>query len=148
MEAYLLQESDTETAYIQLESGLGYILLEEDNTMADQIEIQMPQSIVAEETTFTVTSYHRTRASRAASAPTTVHYRLDCLATKTEILDWTVVSAPAASNSIVITSAQNQILDDAHPRERKQITIKLDSGLSTQVIRAKTWTVSNLEGIT
>jgi len=116
--------------------------------LADQVEIQIPETIVPEETTFTLTAYFRTRATQAASTPTTIHYRLDCLSTRREILDWTSVATPAASNTITITSAQNQILDDSFPIETKQVTIKLDDGLSTQVIKAAQWKVRNLQGIT
>jgi hypothetical protein len=116
--------------------------------VADQVEIQMPLTRVTEETTFTVTSYHRTRATKASSVPTTIHYRIDCLTTKREITDWTSVSSPAASNSIIITSTENKILDDSNNNERKQITIKLDSGLTTQVMKTKTWTVDNILGTT
>ena len=116
--------------------------------MTDQVEIQIPITIVPEETTFTATVYHRTRSTQAASTPTTIHYRVDCLTTKRQITDWTSVSSPAASNTIVITSAENQILDDSNAREKKQITIKLDSGLTTQQIKPKQWTVENIQGIT
>ena len=116
--------------------------------MADQIEIQIPLTIVPEETTFTTTAYFRTRASKSTSTPTTIHYRVDCLTTRREIADWTVVSTPAGSNTITMTAAYNQILDDAHPVEKKQLTVKVDSGLTTQVIQRKTWKVENLHGIT
>jgi len=116
--------------------------------MADQVEIQIPLTIVPEETTFTVTTYHRTRATRAASTPTTIHYRVDCLSTKRQITDWTLVSTPAGSNTIVITATENQILEDGHANETKQITIKLDSGLTTQVMKTKTWKVTNIQGTT
>jgi len=116
--------------------------------MADQIEIHFPETVVPEETTFTATVYFRTRASAAASTPTTIHYRIDCLSTRTQIVDWTSVSSPAGSNTIVISADHNQILNDGHTRERKLLTIKIDSGLSTQVMRRKWWTVENLLGTT
>jgi hypothetical protein len=131
----------------QEESTQFFILLEGSTDVADQIEVQIPLSRVPEETTFTLTSYHRTRAAKSASVPTTIHYRIDCITTKRQITDWTSVSNPAQSNTIVITSTENQILDDSNNRERKQITIKLDSGLATQVMRTKTWTVENLLGV-
>ena len=115
--------------------------------MSDQIEIQMPQTIVPEQTTFTLTAYFRTRATKTASTPTTIHYRVDCLSTQRQITDWTVVSSPSTSNTIVITATENKILDDSFNIETKQITVKLDSGLSTQVIKAVTWKVRNLLGI-
>jgi len=112
--------------------------------MTDQVEIVMPLSIVEEETTFTATIYNRTRPTMAVSIPTTIHYRVDCLSTKREITDWTSVSSPAASNTIVITADENQILDNSFNIETKL----LDSGLSTQQIKPTTWKVRNLLGIT
>ncbi len=116
--------------------------------MTDQVEIVMPLSIVQEETTFTVTVYNRARSTKASSTPTTIHYRVDCLSTKRQITDWKSVSSPAASNTIVITALENNILDDSHEWEKKQITIKLDDGLTTQQIKPATWKVRNLLGIT
>ena len=115
--------------------------------MADQIEIQIPQTIVPEQTTFTLTAYFRTRATKVASTPTTIHYRVDCLSTGRQITDWTSVSSPAGSNTIVITSTENKILDDSFNIETKQVTVKVDDGLVTQVIKPATWKVRNVIGI-
>lgn len=120
----------------------------EANVMADQIEIHIPDTIVPEETTFTATCYFRLRGTQAASIPTTIHYRVDCLKTRRQITDWTLVSSPAGSNDIVITPTENQILDDSNRLETKQLTVKVDSGLSTQVIKPIQWKVRNLVGIT
>ena len=116
--------------------------------MSDQVEIQIPKTIVHEETSFTVTAYFRDRGTKAAATPTTIHYRLDCLSTRREIKDWTSVSTPAGSNTITISASDNQILDDSNTTETKQITIKLDTGLSTQQIKPALWKVRNLQGIT
>ena len=115
--------------------------------MSDQIEIQLPKTRVEEETAFSAVAYFRTRATKAALAPTTVHYRVDCLSTRQEIQDWTSVSA-AANVTITITSAFNQILNGDKAWERKQLIVKADAGLSTQVIKSATWIVDNLSGIT
>jgi len=123
-------------------------LVEDTTTMADQVEIHIPDTIVPEETTFTATAYFRLRGTKAASTPTTIHYRVDCLTTRREITDWTVVSSPSTSNEIIITSTENQILDDSHLFETKQLTVKADDGLSTQVIKPIQWKVKNLQGIT
>jgi hypothetical protein len=144
---YYLEQEPVEFLF-SLEDDSGYILLEESSEVPDQIEIAIPLTGVPEETTFTATAYFRTRASKTASVPTTVHYRVDCLTTKTQIQDWTQVTTPAESNAITITSAHNQIIDDAHNNERKQLTVKTDSGLSTQVIKTARWKVRNLQGIT
>lgn len=133
---------------IQLESGEGYLLLEDANLMADQIEVSQPTSIIPEETTHTVTVYFRTRSTKLSSTPTTIHYRVDCLTTRREITDWTSYTPVAANFDLTLTSAQNQILDDAYRTETKQVTIKADDGLSTQVIKPFTYKVRNQQGIT
>lgn len=115
--------------------------------MADQIEIQIPNTLVNEETTFTATAYFRTRSTKAASTPTTIHYKVVDIGSRSTITDWTAVSTPAGNNDIVITSAQNEIIDDSNLRETKMLLVKADSGLATQVIETKMWRVTNLEGI-
>lgn len=133
--------------FIRAQDGT-YILLQEAIEMADQIEIHIPDTIVPEETTFTATCYFRTRSTSAASIPTTIHYRVDCLTTRTQITDWTLVSTPAAARTVVVTTTENQIIDDGHNWEVKQLTVKADDGLSTQVIKPIQWKVRNLVGIT
>jgi hypothetical protein len=115
--------------------------------MADQIEIQFPQTIVQEETTFTATAYFRDRSTKLPSTPTTIHYKVVDASNRNVITDWTSVATPAGSNEIVITSTENKIIDDANLFETKMLLVKADSGLSTQVIQKKTWRVRNLEGI-
>ena len=114
---------------------------------ADQVEIQIPKTVVPEKTGFTATAYFRTRSTKAASTPTTVHYRVDCLSTRTQIKDWTSVSA-ASSVSIAIGSAENTIQDSTKARERRQLIVKADDGLSTQAIGHVEWLVDNLYGVT
>ena len=116
--------------------------------MADQIEIVLPQTIINEQSTLVATAYFRDRAAQSASIPTTIDYRLECLSTKREITDWTTVSSPAASNTISLSLDQNKILDDGNVWETKQLIVKTDSGLSTQVVKAITYKVRNLQGIT
>ena len=115
--------------------------------MADQIEISLPKTVYLEETTFPVTAFFRTRATKAASIPTTIRYRIDCLKTRTKIRDWTSVSA-AANVTITITASDNEIIDDSNRLERKQIIVQADNGLSTQVNGKAFWKIENLTGIT
>lgn len=115
--------------------------------MADQIEIQLPKTKHFEESTFPVTAYFRDRATKAASIPTTVRYRIDCLKSGAEVRGWTSVT-PAANVTISITSSDNQIQDNSSHTERKQIIVQADTGLATQVNGPKVWTVTNLVGIT
>ena len=145
MTSYLLYE---DAVIVEKQSEQVYILLEDQNLMADQIEIQLPRTIVNEQTSFTLTTYFRIRSTSAADAPTTIDYRVDCLSTKREITDWKSVTPVTSSNDIVITATENKILDDAHNIEIKQITIRVDSGLATQVIKPAQWKVRNLLGIT
>jgi len=114
--------------------------------MADQIEIQLPKTVINEENAFVATAYFRTRSSKAASIPTTIHYKVDCLTTKTPLIDWTSVSA-AANVDLIMTSAVNTIQSADSHFETKQLLVKSDSGLSTQAIGRTTWKVQNLHGI-
>ena len=114
--------------------------------MSDQVEIQIPKTIWPEETTFTATAYFRTRATKVALAPTTVHYRIDCLKTRKEIVDWTSVTT-GANVDIVLTATHNQILEEQSRLERKQLTVQADQGLSTQVNGVVVYKIRNLQGI-
>lgn len=113
--------------------------------MADQIEILLPETRYMEGSAFTATAYLRTRATAAASIPTSLQYRIDCLSTGTELADWTTVAA-ASSASIAITGTHNAIQNDNNDYEIKQLTIMTDEGLATQCRARKTWRIENLYG--
>ena len=115
--------------------------------MSDQVEIQLPKTRYLEESTFPATAYFRTRATKAALAPTTIHYRVDCLRTGKVLQDWTTVSA-AANVTISMTSTFNEIQDDSSRFERKQLIVQADQGLSTQVNGKAIWRVENVQGLT
>ena len=110
--------------------------------MSDRVEIQIPRPVVNEGHTFTATAYFRT--GTAASTPTTIHYRVDCLTTRSVVTEWTSVGSPSTSNGIALSSA---IIDGSNDYETKQIVVKADDGLSTQVIGAALWKVRNLQGL-
>lgn len=113
---------------------------------ADQIAIQIPEPRVREGSSFTATAYFRTRSTgAAATTPTTVKRRIDCLTTGVVVQDWTTVT-PAANASLAVTGAQNAIQNYCNERERKQITIMLDEGLVTQCRETATWIVENIYG--
>lgn len=114
---------------------------------ADQVEITLPKTKWLEETSFTATAFFRNRSTKAATTPTTVHYRVDDLKTGKELTDWTSVT-PAGSVSISITSTHNEIQDDSSAFERKQLIVQADRGLSTQANGKVVWQVQNLHGIT
>ncbi len=115
--------------------------------MADQVSIVLPKTRVLEENAFPLTAYFRLRSTKAASAPTTIRYRIDCLKTGAQIRDWTAVSA-AANVTITITASDNEIENDSNRFERKQIIVQADAGLSGQVSGKAVWRVDNLTGIT
>ena len=123
-----------------------FILLEDSYTMSDQIEIQLPVTRVPEATGFTAVAYYRTRTTQSAATPTTIHYRVDCLTSKTTLKDWTSI-APSTNNSISITSTMNAIQMDINKSERKQIIVQSDRGLDTQATGSARWVVDNLYGI-
>lgn len=104
---------------------------------------------VQEGSALTITAKFWTDTSETwtAQTPTTVHYRIDCLTTGTAILDWTSVAA-ATSATLSITGTQNAIQSDCNEWETKQVTVKIDSGLSTQYQEAMTYDVRNLSGQT
>lgn len=113
--------------------------------MADQVEIQIPKTVFDEESAFTATAYFRIRSTKAADTPTTIHYRVDCLSTKTELQAWTSVSA-ASSASIAITRAMNEIQDDTKSIETRQLTVLANKGLTDQATGSVRWKVRNLFG--
>lgn len=111
----------------------------------DQVTIKIPRPQVREGSAFTATAYCRDRATAAASVPTNLYYRVDCLTTGKELAGWTSVSA-ASSASISITATHNAIQDQSNAYETKQLTVSADHGLSTQVRETAVWTVSNIRG--
>lgn len=114
--------------------------------MADQIEISLPKTKVAEGSVFTATAYFRTRSTSAASTPSTVRYRIECLTTGRTVLDWTSATA-ASSVSISMLPAYSAIKNDCNDQEVKQLLVEADAGLSTQCRGRVTWTVENLYGV-
>lgn len=106
--------------------------------------IQYIDPYVKEKGSISVNAYFRD-STNAASAPTTVHYRIDCLTTGTKVLDWTSVS-PAVSVTISVTSSQNAIISDNNARERKQITVSADKGTTTETRDTAFWICENIEG--
>lgn len=115
--------------------------------MADQIGFSLPKNVIQEQSQLVVGASFRTRATAAASTPTTVHYRLDCLSTGNQVADLTEVSPSASSVSITITPTQNAIQDECNSYERKQLTVVADYGLATQYVDRITYDVNNLSGL-
>lgn len=115
--------------------------------MTDHVAIQIPRPSVAEGSAFTAKAYFRDRATQAASAPSAVKWRVDCLTTGEVISDW-VSETPAASVDISITAGHNAIQCDDNDRERRQLTVAADPDTDTQCRAVATWMVTNLKGLT
>jgi len=143
-DAYL--ESEDGVTFVNLESALGWFVLLENQDMADQIEILLPKTKVVENSAFQATAYFRTRATRAASLPTTARYRIDCLDTRQEVTGWTSLT-PANSITIDITASDNNIISGHNTDETKQLIVQSDHGTDDQVTQAITYKVRNLYGI-
>ena len=109
-----------------------------------QTFIKLGNTNIKERNSISVTAYFRD-SSNAASAPTTIHYRVDDITTATNITAWTSVSA-ASSVSITIKSAENRIVNQADARERRQITVAADKGTTTETRDTAEWKVENIGG--
>lgn len=82
-----------------------------------------------------------------AATPTSIRYRVDSLETTSQIIGWTSAT-PATSVTITVSYAANAITNDCKDRERKQLTVEIDAGLSTQYQSTYEYYVKNLSGQT
>ena len=101
--------------------------------------------LINEGSDFTVTAATRGSTNEAVT-PTALRYRIDCLATGREILGWTVVSSPGATNVITVPGSLNYIINLYSSRERRQMTVETSSGPN---VRNDTvdWEVRNILGV-
>jgi hypothetical protein len=86
----------------------------------------------------------------SASTPTTADYRIDRIKVGEpgywqEIVGWTTLT-PAASISIPITSNDNAVQCNYARDEQRQVTVRANSGLSTQTEVTYRYRVKNLAG--
>ena len=84
-------------------------------------------------------------SSDAASAPTTIDYRIDNLSTGDNILDWATVT-PASSVTITVKASENIIKNEGNRRERYQITVSADRGTDDETRDTASWICENIEG--
>ncbi len=86
-----------------------------------------------------------------ASAPTSAKYRIDRICANgspgcwSELVGWTTLTA-ATSISIPVTAANNAVTCAYSYTEPRQITVKANDGLSTQVEETYRYAVVNLAG--
>lgn len=100
-------------------------------------------SVVNEGTTayLTVAFYDKTDV---LAAPTTINYRVDDLASGTNIVASTAVGSPASSVEITLTAAANAILDSLNEYEVRVVTITASYGAGGQVQDQYRYRVRNL----
>ena len=106
--------------------------------------IKLPEPEYKEQSAFTATVYFRD-SSDAADTPTTVHYRIDDITTRTKIADWTSVT-PGVSVSISVSPTNNKIVAEGNRWERRQLTVSSDKGLTTETRDTVDWKVRNIRG--
>ena len=111
----------------------------------DQIAFQIPKTKWKEGSAFPLPVYLRLRSTAAAATPTTIHYRVDCLTTGTELADWTTVSA-ASNFTIAVTATHNAIQNQGNAHETRELTVMTDQDLATQHRESVRWRVTNLYG--
>lgn len=100
---------------------------------SDQITFNLPKDKVGEGSRLIITARFRDRATSAAVTPTNGYYRLDCLTTNTEIVDWTAGTA-TTSMAVTLTPTHNSLQSEFNKVERKRLTVAADYGLSTQFV--------------
>lgn len=79
--------------------------------------------------------------------PTTVEWRLDDREDDSEIVDWTSLSSPAASMSMVIPGSNNSIVDETKNRERRTYGIRVDNTLAGEGYEEFHYHVVNIFGV-
>jgi hypothetical protein len=114
--------------------------------MTDQITFTLRKDRWKEKSQIVVGARFRDRATADEVTPTNVQYRLDCLTTGAQILDWTSV-VTGETVSITVTPTQNAIQHSGNRNERKQLTVAADYGLSTQFVESIDWEITNLQGL-
>lgn len=111
--------------------------------MADQIALRTSETQVSAGSAVSVTAAFRDRATAAASTPSSIRYRVDCLTNGANIVNWTSVSA-ASSTTIDVAGGHNAIIDETNEYETRQLLVEIDTGLTTQSRQAITWRVKNI----
>jgi hypothetical protein len=118
-------------------------------TGPDHVVIGLPLTRVKELSAFSATVNFRYRATSSPMAPETVRYRIDCLTTRQEVLDWTTI-ATGTTISIPILPEHNKLLSGVGTQrrtERKQLIVQSDTATTTTAFGSVIWTVDNIFGV-
>ena len=84
-------------------------------------------------------------------APTTIDWRVDNVNdphVPVEILDWASVVGVAASVNVQIAGSNNAISDQDRTTEKRLVTVRMDSTLSTQAYQHRHYLIKNLNAVT
>ena len=92
---------------------------------------------------FTMTA--RARSGDASTTPTTAKYRIDCLTSGQNIKGWTALT-PTASMSISISPTDNALKDAGRDYEYRQVTVEVDTDLSSQNRDIAVYRLNNIQG--
>lgn len=87
------------------------------------------------------------RAGEPAQPPQSVIYRIDCLTSGAVIREDTAVT-PAGEIELVLTPADNRVIDTSRGSERRRVTVVAAYGEGDQVTGAYDYEVRNLTGVT
>jgi hypothetical protein len=111
-------------------------------TITDQLLARTAQEGAA--IPFAVKVYTDTSEPWALVTPTTLRYRIDDPETGCNILGWTTIP-PASTATVTVTGAQGTL--NSCVRERRQLIVEADHGLSTNCVATREWYVRPLVGI-
>lgn len=82
----------------------------------------------------------------AAAVPASVRYRVDCQTTGQMVRDWTNL-APAAALEIVLTSADNAMVNAVNRSELRRVTVSAVYGVDDEVHNTWEYQVRNLDHV-
>lgn len=77
-------------------------------------------------------------------SPSTVRYRVDCVTTQTQVIDWTDAGA-VSTQTIAIPASAMVIIDNANAMETKRMSVQVNWGTDSQLSQAIEWDVLNNE---
>lgn len=81
----------------------------------------------------------------AAYTPNTISYRIDEPDSNTVIRSATSIPSPSANVVIVITSADNRIVDASNYSERRVLTLTANDGDTDELNKEYVWNIRNLD---
>jgi len=88
--------------------------------------------------------------SRQIAVPASARYRIDDITggklCSRQVLDWTAIIAPAATETVTITAEQNRILSGSNRKERRQVTVEATGSDGEPFRQDYVYEIENLAG--